>query len=150
MLLTVTSPSLVHTWSRRAAALSWSCSRKDCCSRCTTAACTVPGLYTVVQTQHKKTLTHACNVTSPSAPFNYPSCDGIKGLRQKDLTHCGAQTVSRPKVEATLLVHGVLKARQLRQSWPIVVKRVIAETVVSAEEAVRESKAETNEFCCRQ
>lgn len=72
-------------------------------------------------------------------------CDGIKGLRQKDLTHCGAQTVSRPKVEATLLVHGVLKAQQLRQSWPIVVKRVIAETVVSAEEAVRESKAETNE-----
>lgn len=57
-----------------------------------------------------------------------------KGLRQKDLTHCGAQTVSWPKVEATLLVHGILKAWQLRQSWPVVVKRVIAETVIRAEE----------------
>lgn len=61
------------------------------------------------------------------------------------MTHCGAQTESRPKVEAALLVHGVLKAWQLRQSWPIVVERVIAQTVVSAEEAKRESIAQTNE-----
>lgn len=110
----------------------------------------VPGLYTVVQTQHKKTQTEACDVTSPSAPCNYPLCDGIKGLRQKDLTHCGAQTISWPKVEATLLIHGILKARQLRQSWPIVVKRVITETVISAEKAIKESQCVTLVFCCQQ
>lgn len=128
--LIVTSPSLVHTLSRQAAALSSSCSRRDCDSRCTITACTVPGLYTVTQTQHKKKNTESLHLIAPS---NYPLCNDIKGTRQTDLTHCGAQTVSRSKVKATLLVHRILKAWQLRQSWPVVVERVIAETVIRAE-----------------
>lgn len=44
----------------------------------------------------------------------------------------GAHGVARAEVEAALLVHGVVQTRELRQRRPVVVKGVIAQTVVGA------------------
>lgn len=52
-------------------------------------------------------------------------------------TYCSTETVSWSKVKATLLVHGVLKSWQLRQSWPIMIEWVITETVICTEERNR-------------
>lgn len=56
-------------------------------------------------------------------------------------TYDGAETVSWSKVEAALLVHGVLEARQLRLSRPVVVERVVTETVVRAADTQTELSA---------
>lgn len=56
-------------------------------------------------------------------------------------TYDGTETVSRSKVEAALLVHGVLEAWQLRLSRPVVVERVVTETVVRAADTQTELSA---------
>lgn len=44
----------------------------------------------------------------------------------------GAHRVAHTEVEAALLVHGVVQARELRQRGPVVVEGVITQTVVGA------------------
>lgn len=44
----------------------------------------------------------------------------------------GAHGVAHAEVEAALLVHGVVQARELRQRRPVVVEGVVAQTVVGA------------------
>lgn len=146
VVLMVISPCLVHTWSRQEADLSWSYSRMGCCIRCTRAVYTGPGLDTAMQIHHKTHTTSfnplllsiilcVINIDFSSSP------EHMQVNRQTERqTHCSTQTVSWSKVEATLLVHGILKPWQLRQSWPIMVKRVIPKTVVCAEETVREAE----------
>lgn len=145
MVLMVISPCLVHTLSRREGDLSWSYSRMGCCSRCTTAVYTGPGLDTGMQIHHKYTQLHltCCSYRSSFVWCQHRlllSPEHMQVNRQAERqTHCSTQTVSWSKVEATLLVHGILKPWQLRQSWPIMVKRVIPKTVVCAEETDREA-----------
>lgn len=55
----------------------------------------------------------------------------------EEQTYHSAEAVSRPVVEAALLVHGVLKARQLRLSWPVVAEWVITEAVVGTADTNR-------------
>lgn len=44
----------------------------------------------------------------------------------------GAHGVAHAKVEAALLVHGVVQPRELRQRRPVVVEGVVAQTVIGA------------------
>lgn len=55
-----------------------------------------------------------------------------------------AHRVAHAEVKATLLIHGVVQTRQLRQRWPVVVKGVVAETVVGTARA--DGKHKCNEI----
>lgn len=48
------------------------------------------------------------------------------------MSYRGAHGVAYTKVEAALLVHGVVQTRELRQRRPVVVEGVVTQTVVGA------------------
>lgn len=48
------------------------------------------------------------------------------------ISYRSAHGVTHAEVKATLFIHGVVQTRKLRQRWPVVVERVVAETVVGA------------------
>lgn len=45
-------------------------------------------------------------------------------------THSCAHHVAQTKIKAALLVHGVLDSWQLRKGRPVMVKRIIAQTII--------------------
>lgn len=71
--------------------------------------------------------------------FGYRQTDRSADRQKDRRTYCSTETVSWSKVEATLLIHGVLKPRQLRQSRPIMVEWVVTKTVISTEERERQT-----------
>lgn len=58
----------------------------------------------------------------------------LGGTSSSACTHRSADLVADSKVEATLLVHRVVDAGELRQLWPVVFEGVVQETVVGAVE----------------
>lgn len=64
-------------------------------------------------------------------PFEKPVPLSPRGAGSPD-THRGAHHVAQAKVEAALLVHGVVQPGELGQRWPVVGKWVIPQAVIGA------------------
>lgn len=55
-----------------------------------------------------------------------------------EISYRGAHCVAQTEVKATLLIHGVVQTRKLRQRRPVVVKGVVTKTVIGTARGVKQ------------